>query len=138
MDEPRSAASGGTGSEQPEPLGDLAGHAQEVIGAVRRYAMILVDEAVAKVRASIIRVALFVFALALALIVSALGASLIISGSVDGLAVMVGSIWAARIIVGTACLACAAAVIIGPLWNHRRKRMRQLRNKYSESAKGSR
>jgi hypothetical protein len=132
MDEAHSGASSGAGSDHAEPLGNLAGHAKEVMAAVRTYGSILLDEAVTKVRRSLICAALFVSALVLALVVSALGAWLLISGSVDGVAPMVGSQWVARIIIGIGCLVCSTAMISGPLWAYRRNRMSLLRRKYPD------
>jgi hypothetical protein len=135
MDESSVETSSGTDCDHAQPLGDLAGHAKEVIAAVRMYGSIILDEAVAKIRQSIMRAALLVFALVLALIVSALGAWVLISGSVEGVALMVGSQWVARIIIGIGCLACSTAMIIGPLWAYRRNRMSLLRRKYPDQTK---
>jgi hypothetical protein len=83
----------------------------------------------------VVRGVLFLFAASLAFVLACIGSFYLVIGSVDGVQQLTGSRWSACAIVGLGCLACSTALVVGPLWHFRRRRMKALREKYASTTR---
>ena len=80
-----------------------------------------------RLRRALVRAMLVAFAGCVALMLACIGIHHLVGGAIAGLDQLLGSAWAARSIVGAACLVCAAALLFGPLWRMRIGRIARLR-----------